>query len=115
MKFLPGKKFRIPRRFRLAKGYPLESMQIWKEVVDIVSPFTQQLLDALNDGLKNAEKAQKAIGVFRSLVQATAGQMQTPTRDSQAIGNCEVASNLREIGHTIRAGRKVGLNPQDVF
>ncbi|MCP5474256.1 MAG: AIPR family protein [Rhodanobacteraceae bacterium] len=52
---------------------PLESMQIWKEVVDIVSPFTQQLLDALNDGLKNAEKAQKAIGVFRSLVQATAG------------------------------------------
>jgi hypothetical protein len=52
---------------------PKQAMQAWKEVVDIVSPFTQQLLEALNDGLKNAEKAQKAIAVFRSLVQATSG------------------------------------------
>lgn len=55
------------------KVSPKQSTQIWKEVIDIVSPFAQQLLDALNDGLKNAEKAQKAIGVFRSLVQATSG------------------------------------------
>ena len=48
-------------------------MQIWKEIVEIVSPFAQQLLDALNDGLKNSDKAQKVIGVFRSLVQATSG------------------------------------------
>lgn len=69
-----GKK--VPNAARISFGQkisPKQSMQIWKEVVDIVSPFTQQLLDALNDGLKNAEKAQKAIGVFRSLVQATSG------------------------------------------
>lgn len=55
------------------KASPRQAMQIWKEVVDIVSPFTQQLLDALNDGLKNADKVQKSIVVFKSLVQATAG------------------------------------------
>lgn len=36
-----------------------------------VSPFTNQLIEALSDGLKNAERAQKAIATFRSLVQAT--------------------------------------------
>lgn len=55
------------------KVSPKQAMQAWKEVVDIISPFTQQLLEALNDGLKNAEKVQRAIAVFRSLVQATSG------------------------------------------
>lgn len=55
------------------KVSPKQSMQIWKEIVDVVSPFTQQLLDALNDGLKNSDNAQKVIAVFKSLVQATSG------------------------------------------
>ena len=53
------------------KVSPKQAIQAWKEIVDIVSPFAQQLLEALNDGLKNAEKVQKAIAVFKSLVQAT--------------------------------------------
>lgn len=56
-----------------AKTSPAQSVQLWKELVDLVSPFTQQLLDALSGGLQNAEKASKAIGTFRSLVQATSG------------------------------------------
>jgi hypothetical protein len=69
-----AKKVANPARISFGpKMSPKQSTQVWKEVVDIVSPFTQQLLDALNDGLKNADKVQKAIGVFRSLVQATAG------------------------------------------
>ncbi len=55
-----------------SKVTPQQSMQIWKSVVDIVSPFTMHLLSALNDGLKSTERAQTAITLFKSLVQATA-------------------------------------------
>ncbi|TZF89631.1 AIPR family protein [Cognatilysobacter lacus] len=54
------------------KTSPTQAGQHWSELVTIVSPFCQQLSDALSDGLKSNERAQKAIGVFRSLVQATA-------------------------------------------
>lgn len=68
-----GKKVANPSRVSFGQNTsPSQSMQIWKGVVDIVSPFAQHLLEALNDGLKNSEKSLKAIGVFRSLVQATA-------------------------------------------
>jgi hypothetical protein len=68
-----GKKVANPSRVSFGqKTSPSQSMQIWKGVVDTVSPFAQHLLLALNDGLKNSEKSVKAIGVFRSLVQATA-------------------------------------------
>lgn len=68
-----GKKIPNPTRVSFGqKASPHQSSQNWKEVVSIVSPFSQQLLEALNDGLKSNEKAQRAIGIFRSLVQATA-------------------------------------------
>lgn len=55
------------------KTSPRQATQIWGGVVEIVSPFTQQLIDALDDGLKNVEKVHRAIGLFKSLVQATSG------------------------------------------
>lgn len=54
------------------KASPAIAAQNWLEIVHIVSPFTQQLMDALNDGLKSVDRANKAILTFRSLVQATA-------------------------------------------
>lgn len=55
-----------------AKISPKQATKNWEEVVNIVSPFCQHMMDALNDGLKSNERAQKAMGIFRSLVQATA-------------------------------------------
>lgn len=54
------------------KTSPASATLNWSEIVQVVSPFTQQLMDALNDGLKSVDRANKAIGTFRSLVQATA-------------------------------------------
>lgn len=65
---------RIPNPFRLSfgsKASPKQAIQLWSEIVATVSPFTNQLIEALSDGLKNAERAQKVIATFRSLVQAT--------------------------------------------
>lgn len=65
---------RIPSAVRVsfgAKVSPKLATQHWAEVVRIVSPFCQQLIEALSDGLKSNERAQKAIATFRSLVQAT--------------------------------------------
>lgn len=53
------------------KTTPKQATQYWDDIVTIVSPFCKQLIDALNDGLKSNDRAQKAIGVFKSLVQAT--------------------------------------------
>lgn len=51
---------------------PAQATQHWDEVVTIVSPFCQHLSEALTDGLRSNERAQKAIATFRALVQATA-------------------------------------------
>ena len=56
-----------------AKVSPQQATLYWAEIVNLVSPFCQQLSEALSDGLKSNERAQKAIGTFRALVQATAG------------------------------------------
>jgi hypothetical protein len=67
---------RIPILARTSFGpktSPKQATQNWSEIVKLVSPFCQQLLEALSDGLKNNERAQKAISTFRSLVQATSG------------------------------------------
>jgi len=56
-----------------SKTSPKQATLYWEEMVSIVSPFCQQLIEALNDGLKSNERAQKVMGIFRSLVQATAG------------------------------------------
>lgn len=67
---------RIPNPERLSFGprtSPTAAIQNWATVIRLVSPFTQQLSDAISDGLKNAERVSAAMTTFRSLVQATAG------------------------------------------
>jgi hypothetical protein len=51
---------------------PKQATQHWSEIVNIVSPFCQHLVDALTDGLRSNERALKSIATFRALVQATA-------------------------------------------
>ncbi|MNF92868.1 hypothetical protein D3C84_755260 [compost metagenome] len=67
-----GKRIAVPAKVSFGiKASPRQATQHWEEIVSLVSPFCQQLLDALSDGLKSNDKAQKAITTFRSLVQAT--------------------------------------------
>lgn len=63
----------LPRVSFGPKTSPKQATQHWAEIVSLVSPFCQQLVEALSDGLKSNDRAQKAITTFRSLVQATSG------------------------------------------
>jgi len=66
---------RIPSPTKVSFGpkvTPQQATQNWFDIVAITSPFCQQLSAALADGLKSNARAQKSIGTFRSLVQATA-------------------------------------------
>ena len=70
---------RIPNLFRISFGQrmsPKQATQLWTEVVCVVSPFSTQLVEALSDGLKSNERAQKSIATFRSLYR----QRRAPTR-----------------------------------
>jgi hypothetical protein len=70
---LTGKKITNP--FRISFGIrtsPKHATQYWTEIVNVVSPFSTQLIEALSDGLKSKDRVQKSIATFRSLVQATA-------------------------------------------
>jgi len=74
MESFVGKRITAPGKVSFGpKVSPKQATQHWEEIVSLVSPFCQQLLDALSDGLKSNDRAQKAITTFRSLVQATAG------------------------------------------
>lgn len=55
------------------KTTPKQATQHWAEIVSLVSPLSLQLTDALGDGLKSNDRAQKAISTFSSLVQVTSG------------------------------------------
>jgi hypothetical protein len=67
-----GKRVAIPARVSFTtKTSPKAAMSHWAAIVTVVSPFCKQLVEALNGGLQNNERAQKAIAVFRSLVEAT--------------------------------------------
>jgi hypothetical protein len=74
METFVGRRISVPARISFGpKTPPKQATQHWAEVVRLVSPFCQQLVEALSDGLKSNERAQKAITTFRSLVQATSG------------------------------------------
>ena len=74
METFVGRKINVPARVSFGpKMSPKQATQFWGEIVNLVSPFCQQLSEALTDGLKSNERAQKAITTFRTLVQATAG------------------------------------------
>lgn len=72
METFVGRRISIPARVSFGpKTSPKQATQHWAEIVRLVSPFCQQLVDALSDGLKSNDRAQRAITTFRSLVQAT--------------------------------------------
>ncbi len=74
MEAFVGKRISIAARVSFGtRTSPKQATQHWAEIVRLVSPFCQQLVEALSDGLKSNERAQKAITTFRSLVQATSG------------------------------------------
>lgn len=73
METFTGKRIPVPARLSFGKVSPKQGTQHWAELIPLVSPFCQQLADALTDGLKSNDRAQKAISTFRSLVQATSG------------------------------------------
>ena len=67
-----GKRIHSPSRVSFGqKVSPKDAAQNWMEIVSTVSPFCQQLSEALTHGLRSNERAQKAIHTFRALVQAT--------------------------------------------
>jgi hypothetical protein len=66
---------KVANRFRLSFGEkmsPSRGKGHWMAIIEVTSPFAQQLSEAFSDGLKNAEKVAVAQKTFRSLVQATA-------------------------------------------
>lgn len=70
----------------ISKTSPKTAMAHWSEIVNVVSPFCAHLVEALDGGLKNNERAQKAIGLFRSLVQATStANTETYTKFSKYV------------------------------
>lgn len=74
METFTGKRIPVPARLSFGpKASPKQGTQHWAELIHLVSPFCQQLTDALSDGLKSNDRAQRAITTFRSLVQATSG------------------------------------------
>lgn len=65
---------RITKIARLSFGRlsPKEAQRVWESVVQVCVSFCPQLQDAFADGLKNKERIKKTLGIFQSLVQATA-------------------------------------------
>jgi AIPR protein len=65
----------VPNRFRLSfkeRTSPVDSQEIWAEIVEVAVSFCSKLEDAISDGLKNADKVSKAIQTYGELMQATA-------------------------------------------
>jgi hypothetical protein len=65
---------KITKISRLSFGTmsPSEAQKTWGPVVEVCASFCPQLQEAFADGLKNKERIKKTLGVFQSLVQATA-------------------------------------------
>ena len=66
---------KVPNLYRLSFGEktaPREAQRIWTDIVEVTAPLCSQLDEALNDGLKGAERIVIAIGKFQGLIEATA-------------------------------------------
>lgn len=64
----------IPDKFRVSFGWdvgPEEARAVWVPIVDASIPFSNELLPALENGLKNVDIIQQSLIRFDSLVQAT--------------------------------------------
>jgi hypothetical protein len=65
---------KITNIFRLSFGdgmSPRDGQRCWARIVNVTSPFCQQLSEAFSDGLTHVENVGSAQSMFRSLVQAT--------------------------------------------
>lgn len=64
---------RLPNLFRLSFGVtaPETAKENWTPIVDITLPFCNQLLPALEGGLKNPDRVEESIRTYRGLVEAT--------------------------------------------
>ena len=51
---------------------PKDGMDRWQPVIDVALSFSAQLIDATDNGLKNAETVKNAISTFDSMIEATA-------------------------------------------
>ena len=65
---------RVTKISRLSFGNlsPKEAQKVWEPVVQVCVSFCPQLKEAFADGLKNKERIKKTLGIFQSLMQATA-------------------------------------------
>jgi hypothetical protein len=73
-----SKKVTKVSRLSFGKVSPMEAQKQWAPVVEVCASFCPQLQEAFADGLKNKERIRKTLGIFQSLVQATA-QANAPT------------------------------------
>lgn len=68
---------KIPSVSRISFGgavSPKQAEKHWETIINVTLPFCTQLNRGLAGGLKNTSTVKEVVGVFRSLVQATAGQ-----------------------------------------
>ena len=71
-------------RLSFGRLSPADGQKTWTPVVSVCASFCPQLQEAFTDGLKNKERIAKTLGVFQSLVQATA---QPNASTFKAFGN----------------------------
>ena len=73
-----SKKVTKVSRLSFGRLSPSDAQKQWEQVVAVCASFCPQLQEAFADGLKNKERIRKTLGIFQSLVQATA-QANAPT------------------------------------
>lgn len=74
LEIMIGKKILNTYRISFGNTSPKQAEELWGNIVTVTLPFCAQLTKALQGGLKNASTVKDSIGIFRSLVQATAIQ-----------------------------------------
>lgn len=67
-----GKRISNVTRISFGKISPAKAETLWAPIVSICAAFCPHLEDGINGGLNNRERIKKALGVFQSLVSATA-------------------------------------------
>ncbi len=68
-------------KLSLGRLSPHVAQKAWGPIVTVCSSFCPQLQEAFADGLKNKERIRKTLGIFQSLVKATARANQSTFRE----------------------------------
>jgi len=74
---IAGKRISNVTRISFGKTSPAKAEGIWNPIVSICAAFCPHLEDGINGGLNNKERIKKALGIFQSLVSATAASNAT--------------------------------------